>query len=78
MLRSWVRSPRLPDEGDEIEAPCSKLQGIFEVQGSEEAQFSFCSLAPQQAAGNALAMHFQEGVTRAGLSGTAGFDVRSQ
>ncbi|MBI3607173.1 MAG: PIN domain-containing protein [Nitrospirae bacterium] len=26
-----------------IEAPCSKLQGIFEVQGSEEAQFPCCS-----------------------------------
>jgi hypothetical protein len=42
-----------------IEAPCSKLQGIFEVQGSEEARFPCCSLTPQQAAGNALAMHFQ-------------------
>ena len=41
-----------------MEAPCSKLQGIFEVQGSKEAQFPFCSLTPQQAAGNALAMHF--------------------
>ena len=42
-----------------IEAPCSTLQGIFEVQGSEEARFPCCSLTPQQAAGNALAMHFQ-------------------
>jgi hypothetical protein len=41
-----------------VEVPCSKLQGIFEVQGSEEAQFPFCSLTPQQAAGYTLAMHF--------------------
>jgi cobalamin biosynthesis protein CobD/CbiB len=30
------------------------------VQGSEEARFPSCSLTPQQAAGNALAMHFHE------------------
>ena len=50
-----------------IEAPCSKLQRIFEVQGSEEARFPCCSLTRQQAAGtamyaarsNVLAMHFQ-------------------
>jgi hypothetical protein len=29
------------------------------VLGSKETQFPFCSLTPQQAAGNALAMHFQ-------------------
>jgi hypothetical protein len=46
-----------------IEAPCSKLQGIFEVQGSKEAQFPFCSLTPQQTAGNALAMHFHPPLT---------------
>ena len=33
-----------------IEAPCSKLQGIFEVQGSKTAQFPFCSLTPQHVA----------------------------
>jgi hypothetical protein len=43
-----------------VEAPCSKLQGVFEVQGSKEAQFPLCSLTPQQAAWNALAMHFQD------------------
>jgi len=50
-------------EGDvarAIEAPYSRLQGIFEVQGSEEARFPCCSLTRQQAAGNALAMHFQD------------------
>jgi hypothetical protein len=43
----------------DVEAPCSKLQGIFEVHGNEEARFPSCSLTPQQAVGNALAMHFQ-------------------
>ena len=45
-----------------IEAPCRKLQGIFEVYGSKEAQFPCCSLTPQQAAENALAMHFQPSI----------------
>jgi REP element-mobilizing transposase RayT len=44
-----------------VEAPCGRLQGIFEVQGSEEARFPCCSLTPQQAAGNVLAMHFHSG-----------------
>jgi hypothetical protein len=39
-----------------IEAPCSKLQGIFEPQGS--TIYSNRSLTPQQATGNALAPGF--------------------
>jgi len=39
-----------------IEAPCSKLQGIFDPQGS--LLYSNRSLTPQQAAGNALAPGF--------------------
>jgi hypothetical protein len=40
-----------------IEAPCSKLQGIFDPQGSN--LFSNRSLTPQQATGNALAPGFK-------------------
>jgi hypothetical protein len=40
-----------------IEAPCSKLQGIFDPQGS--TIYSNRSLTPQQAAGNALAPGFK-------------------
>jgi hypothetical protein len=52
----------LPDDSarSNVEAPCSKLQGIFEVKGSKEAQFPCCSHTPQLAAGYALAMHFQQ------------------
>ena len=39
-----------------IEAPCSKLQGIFDPQGS--TIYSNRSLAPQQTTGNALAPGF--------------------
>jgi hypothetical protein len=42
----------------EIEAPCSKLQGIFDPQGS--IIYSNRSLTPQQATGNALAPGFNE------------------
>jgi hypothetical protein len=45
----WVL---LPD----IEAPCSKLQGIFDPQGC--TIYSNRSLTPQQATGNALAPGF--------------------
>jgi len=41
-----------------IEAPCRKLQGTFEVQGSKEVRFPSRAHSPQQAAGNARAMHF--------------------
>jgi hypothetical protein len=40
-----------------IEAPCSKLQGIFDPQGS--TIYSNRSLTPQQAKGNALAPGFK-------------------
>jgi len=43
-----------------VEAPCSKLRGIFEVYGSEEARFPCCSFTPPHAAGNMLAMHVHE------------------
>jgi hypothetical protein len=39
-----------------IEAPCSKLQGIFNPQG--RIIYSYRSLTPQQATGNALAPGF--------------------
>jgi hypothetical protein len=45
----------LPLEGG-IEAPCSKLPGIFDPQGS--TLYSNRSLTPQQATGNALAPGF--------------------
>jgi len=51
-----------------LKIPCSLLQGIFKVQGSEEARFPCCSFTPQQAAGYALAMHFP---SRAPVCGTA-------
>jgi len=41
---------------EDIEAPCIKLQGIFDPQGS--TIYSNRSLTPQQAAGNALAPGF--------------------
>jgi len=42
-----------------IEAPCSKLQEIFDLQGS--TIYSNRSLTPQQATGNALAPGFKGG-----------------
>jgi len=41
----------------QIEAPCSKLQGIFDPQG--RTIYSNRSLTPQQATGNALAPGFK-------------------
>jgi len=43
-------------EAMKIEAPCSKLQGIYDPQGS--TIYSDRSLTPQQATGNALAPGF--------------------
>ena len=43
----------------EIEAPRSKLPGIFDRK--EVCHFRIRSLTPQQAAGNALAFAFQKG-----------------
>jgi hypothetical protein len=41
----------------DIEAPCSKLQGIFDCK--ESSHFQIRSLTLQQAAGNALAIAVQ-------------------